>query len=218
MKLLLTSAGITNNSIKSAMANLVNKKLEDCIISFIPTAGNVGNDDKDNEWEDEDIEGFRKTRAEVIIVDIEKFSKREWLPLLKKSDIICFGGGNTYHLLYWVRKSGLEKELKDLLGSKLYIGISAGSIIAGPDIKINRDIFPEEEGYSLDDLSGLKYVPFAVTPHFLSKLFPKSRKKEIEEFAKKVSYPVYAIDDNTAIKVIDNKLEVISEGKWEKYN
>lgn len=218
MKLLLTSAGITNNSIKLALEGLINKRLKDCIIAFIPTASNVGNEDEDDDWEDEDIEGFRKTGAEIIIVDIEKLSRQEWLPLLNKSDAICFGGGNTYHLLYWVRKSGLEEELKDLLKSKVYIGVSAGSIIPGPDIKINRDIFPEEEGYSLDDLSGLRYIPFSLTPHFLSKLFPKSRYKEIKEFAEKVSYPVYAIDDDTAIKVIDNKIEVISEGKWEKYN
>ena len=213
MKLLLTSAGITNNSIKSAMADLIDKKLKDCIISFIPTAGNVGNDDKDDEWEDEDIEGFRKTGAEVIMVDIEKLSKQEWLPILKKSDVICFGGGNLYHLLYWVKKSGLEKELKDLLESRLYIGVSAGSMITGPDVKINRDIFPEEESHRLDDLTGLKYVSFMIAPHFLSDWCSKLRHKEIKEFAKKVSYPIYAIDDNTAIKVINNKIEVVTEGK-----
>lgn len=216
MKLLLTSAGITNNSIKLALSDLVSKKLEECTVSFIPTAANV---EEDIKWMEEDIENLRKIGVkEIIMTDIEKLPKEKWLSIIKKSDIIWLEGGNTYHLLYWVRKSGLQKELENLLKSRVYVGVSAGSIIVGPDIKINRDIFPEEEGYRLDNLSGLKYVPFAITPHFLSTLFPKSRKKEIEEFSRTVSYPIYAIDDNTAIKVVDGKIEVISEGNWKKYN
>jgi len=215
MKLLLTSAGIINESIKKAFSDLVGKDLNQCIIAFIPTAVNV---EDDIEWMNEDIESFRRTGAEVIMADIEKLPKQEWLPILEKSDVICLGGGNTYHLLYWVRKSGLQQELDELLKSKVYIGISAGSILPGPDISYNGDLFLEELNDKLKDLSGLNYVPFVVAPHFLSPHFSDTKKENMMELSKKLNYPIYAIDDESAIKVIGNEIEVVSEGKWEKYN
>lgn len=216
MKLLLTSAGITNSSIKKAFSELIGKNLNQCTVAFIPTAANVEDDVR---WMKEDIKNLKTTGVkEIVMADIEKLPKKEWLSIIEKSDVIWFEGGNTYHLLYWVRESGLQEKLRELLESKLYIGVSAGSIIAGPDIKVNREIFPGEEEYRLDDLTGLNYVPFTVVPHFLSEDFIKARDEEIQKFTQEVSYPIYAIDNNTAIKVVDGREEIISEGKWKRYN
>ncbi|HDH31305.1 MAG TPA: hypothetical protein ENH26_00850 [Candidatus Wolfebacteria bacterium] len=217
MNLLLTSAGITNEAIKTVFSELAPKKLSECIVAFIPTAANM---EEDKSWMEEDIENFRKAGVkEVVMVDIENLKKDEWLPKLKLSDVICFGGGNTYHLLNWVRKSGLVDELKELLETRLYIGISAGSIISGPDVSYSEDIFPEEEKGELTDLSGLNYVPFIrVVPHYLSSLFSNKKDEDILEISKKLNYPIYAIDDNTAIAIKDGKEKIISEGKWKKYN
>ncbi len=217
MNLLLTSAGITNESIKSAFLELAPKKLSECIVAFIPTAANV---EEDKSWMEEDIEDFKKAGVkEVIMVDIENLKKDEWLPILESSDVICLGGGNTYHLLNWVRKSGLIGELKELLETRLYVGISAGSIIAGPDVSYSEVFFPEEEKGELTDLSGLNYAPFIrVVPHYLSLLFSNKKDKDILDLSKKLNYPIYAIDDNTAISVVDDNMEIIPEGKWKKYN
>ena len=82
-----------------------------------------------------------------------------------------------------------------------------------------KNIFPEEEKGELTDLSGLNYVPFIrVVPHYLSSLFSNKKDEDILEISKKLNYPIYAIDDNTAIAIKDGKEKIISEGKWKKYN
>jgi len=216
MKLLLTSAGITNKSIKATFSELSPKELSECVVAFIPTAANV---EEDRSWMDEDIENFKKSGVkDVIMTDIENLKKDEWLARLRSSDVICFGGGNTYHLLNWVRKSGLDDELKELLKTRLYVGISAGSIIPGPDISYNGDLLLEGEKDELTDLSGLGHVPFVVAPHYLSPLFSDTQDENISELSKKLNYLIYAIDDDTAIAVNDGKKEVISEGKWKRCN
>ncbi len=215
MELLLTSAGITNESIRSAFSKLAPKDLSECVVAFIPTAANI---EEDKSWMEKDIENFRKAGAkEIIKVDIENLKKEEWFPKIESADIICFGGGNTYHLLKWVRKSGLAYELKELLKTRLYVGISAGSIITGPDISYNGDIFPEDEKVDLSNLSGLNYVPFVVAPHYLSLSFSDTKRENIVELSKKLNYPIYAIDDNSAVAVENEREEVISEGKWERF-
>ncbi|MFH1978791.1 MAG: Type 1 glutamine amidotransferase-like domain-containing protein [Patescibacteria group bacterium] len=216
MKLLLTSGGITNETLKKAFSEMAPKPLAECSLAFILTAANI---EEDKSWMEEDIENFKKSGVkEVMMVDIEKMKKEQWFSLLESSNIICVGGGNTYHLLNWVRKSGLADKLKELLKTRLYVGISAGSIIPGPDISFNGDLFPEEEKGDLVDLSGLNYVSFVVAPHYLSPHFSDTKDENILELSKKLDHPIYAIDDDTAIVVEDGKTKVISEGKWKKYN
>jgi len=217
MKLLLTSGGITNESLKTAFSKLAPKNISECVLAFVPTAANI---EEDKSWMEEDIENFKKTGIkEIIMVDIENLKKEEWLSKFKISDIICFGGGNTYHLLNWVRKSGLAEELRELLKTRLYVGISAGSIIPGPDVSYNGDIFPEEEKADLTDLSGLNYVSFVVAPHYLSPHFSDTKDENLLELSKKLNYPIYALDDESAIVVEDGEQkEIISEGKWKRYN
>lgn len=215
MNLLLTSAGITNGSIRSAFSKLAPKDLSECVVAFIPTAANI---EEDKSWMEKDIENFRKTGIkEIVKVDIENLKKEEWFLGIESADIICFGGGNTYHLLNWVRKSGLVYKLKELLKTRLYVGISAGSIIVGPDISYNGDIFPEDEKINLSDLSGLNYISFVVAPHYLSLSFSDTKKENMIELSRKLNYPIYAIDDNSAVAVENGREEVISEGKWERF-
>lgn len=209
MKLLLTSSGIQNDSIADEFLNLIGKKANGISVGFISTAAYV---EDDISWLDEDVQNIKKTGVEnVQMVDIAKMKKDEWLPLLEQSDVIWMNGGNTYYLLDWIRKSGLKDELPKLLESRLYVGSSAGSIIPGPDLSINQ-FFPEEAAYRLEDITGLGYVPFTVLPHFGSPLFEQPTEDEVEALAKEIKYPIYAIDDNTAISVILDKIEVITEG------
>lgn len=212
MKLLLTSFGITNKAIEGALASLLNKDLSDAVVAHIPTAANI---EDDVSWMHEELETLKATGIkELLSVDIANLSKEEWLPMFEKADVIYFGGGNTYFLLHWVRTSGLINELDNLLKLKVYVGSSAGSIIVGPDISLNRDRFPEEEIGELEDLSGLNYVPFITIPHLNSSIFPNTSEEKTREIAQKTIHPVYAIDDNSAVKVFNEKIEVVSEGKW----
>jgi dipeptidase E len=160
----------------------------------------------------------RAAGVEVSLIDISTAPKREWLGALEVADAICFGGGNAYFLLDWIRRSGLAEILPSLLKSRVYMGISAGSMVAGPSIESNSSIFPEEDEGKIEDLSGLSLVPYAVVPHLNSVTFSHARHQEILRFAGGVKYPVFAIDDQSAIEVVDGCTRIVSTGEYKAYD
>ena len=112
MKLLLTSGGITNKSIADALFELVGKKPEDTSLVFIPTASNVEKGDKD--WLIDDLVNLKKQNFKSIdIADISAIDKKLWLPRMEEADVLFFEGGNTYHLMEWMNKSGLTEILPE---------------------------------------------------------------------------------------------------------
>ena len=120
MKLLLTSGGITNKSIANALFDLTGKKPEDTTIVFIPTASNVESGDKD--WLINDLINLQKQNFKSIeITDISVVDEKIWEPSLERADVLFFEGGNTYHLMRWLNKSGVSKLLPDLLKDKVYV-------------------------------------------------------------------------------------------------
>lgn len=218
MKLLLTSAGFTNKSIAEAFLKLLNKPFKELNLVFIPTAANVEEGDKD--WLITDYMNCKKLGfASIDIVDISAVPQNIWLPRIKKADVLLFGGGNTYYLMSWLKKSGLEEILPELLKTRIYVGISAGSMVATKNLRMSTSQkLYSEKVFPLKDDNGLGFVDFHIRPHFNSKFFPKLITKYIQESAKEITEPVYAIDDDTAIVANDGKIEVVSEGKWQKFN
>lgn len=215
MKLLLTSAGLSNPSIIKGLETLLEKPIKGSKLAFIPTAANVESGDKS--WMISDLNNFINAGFEVDIVDISAVSKNIWLPRLQGADVLFTGGGNTFHLMHWVKQSGLQTELPDLLKTRIYAGISAGSCIAGPTIKnCVQDLF--EEQYDIQIKDGLGLVEFQIIPHLNSPFFDKIRVEHIEKAAKNLTEPVYALDDNSALKINDKNIEVISEGTWKRFN
>ena len=218
MKLLLTSAGLSNKSIIKALTELAGKPFNELKLAFIPTAANVEKGDKD--WLIKDLIickdlGF----SSIDIVDISAVPKDVWEPRLEEADVLMFEGGNTFHLMYWINKSGLEEILSELLTNKVYIGISAGSIVATHKLSVSSKtcLYSEEIGEHKDE-KALGFVNFHICPHFDSPHFPRCRKENLEETAKELKEPMYAIDDETAIKVVDGEVEIISEGKYLEFN
>lgn len=219
MKLLLTSNGLCNKTIADCFIEMIGKPINEAVIAFIPTAANASLSDKG--WFINDLTNVYKLGPKKLdIVDISALTREMWRPRLEASDVLFFCGGNSFHLMYHIRKSGLDKLLPQLLEAKLYTGISAGSIIAAHDLSFSSDVnkvFVKKYNEYTDD-SSLSLVDFHVRPHLNSAKFPDVRDEKIKEDAKKVSEAVYAIDDETAIAVVDNKIEIISEGNWKKYN
>ena len=218
MKLLLTSSGITNKSIEKALLELLGKPFNKSHLVFIPTAANVEKGDKS--WLVNDMNNFRKLGfASLDIIDISAVSKDIWLRSFKKADILVFGGGNVKYLLKWVKKSGLEKILPKLLKTKTYVGISAGSMATANTVSLSSSgiLYYEETG-NLENTKGLRFVNFEVRPHLNSKSFPKVRIDYLQKLAKETQNTFYAIDDDTAIKVLNKKISIVSEGKWKKFN
>ena len=215
MKLLLTSAGLSNPSITKALERLLGKSTKGAKLAFIPTAANVESGDKS--WMIEDLNNFQKAGFQVDIVDISAVPKDIWLPRLQEAEILFLGGGNTFHLMHWIKQSGLQDELPTLLKTRIYAGISAGSCIAGPTIYNSvQNLFDEK--YELEIKDGLGLVNFQIIPHLNSPYFEKIRKENLEEASKDLKEPVYAIDDNSAILVDNENVEVISEGEYKRFN
>lgn len=218
MKLLLTSSGKTNKTIEKALLDLLGKPFEKAHLTFVPTAANVEKGDKT--WLVDDMNNFRQMNfSSFDIIDISAVPKNIWLPSFKKADVLVFGGGNVYHLLKWIKKSGLEKVLPELLKTKVYVGISAGSMVTAKNISLSTGgiLYYEKTG-GFKNKNGLGLVDFELRPHLNSKWFPKVRLPYLKKLSEKIPYSFYAIDDDTAIKVVDGKISVVSEGEWKKFD
>lgn len=201
----------------TALREMVGKEFTDAKVVFIPTAANVEEGDK--WWLINDLSKCKELGfKEVDIVDIAAVPKTVWYSRLEKSDVIIVGGGNTSYLMERMRNSGLAEILPTLLRTRVYVGISAGSMIAAPKLK-EKEMQRLYDEPIIDDSSneGLGLVDFLIVPHMNSPYFPRVAKL-IDEVSKEIEMPFYAIDDQTALKVIDQDIEVISEGAWKKYN
>jgi dipeptidase E len=206
MKLLLTSLGISNQSIADGLIELIGKKPSETKVGFIPTAANADPGNKD--WfvqQLTDLQKFGYTWIDLVdpaAVDID-YQER-----LKDVNIIYISGGNTFYLLDQVRKTGLDSWLDKNKDNKVYVGSSAGSILATPTIKAAG--VADQNTPGLTDLQGLGWVDFELLPHVPGSI----GMKKAEAYAKTTKNKFYALDDNSALKVVDGKVEVISEGEW----
>lgn len=219
MKLLLTSGGLENNSITKALLDLLQKPFEESKIAFIPTASNLEPGDK-KDWFIEDLIQLKNLKfSSIDIIDISALPKEIWLARLKDVDIIYVEGGNTYHLMYWFNKSGLSEILPELLKTKIYVGVSAGTVVATPSL-LNAD-FEKQPALDIKEIAydnGLSLVEFMIEPHINSVWFPESNFESLEKRSKDYKHPIYGLDDNSAIKIEDDRIEIVSEGEWRRYD
>lgn len=218
MKLLLTSGGLINTSIANALFELVGKKPQDTSLVFIPTAANMESGDK--EWFIDDLVNLKKQNFKQIdIADISAVEEKVWRPKLEQADVLFFEGGNTFHLMEWINKSELAALLPELLKTKVYVGVSAGSMVTNKDLALKlSQIIYEEDFDKTENMVGLNFVDFYFLPHLNSEYFIKMREENIRKAVEGMKERVYALDDQSALKVVDGKIEVISEGTWLVFN
>ncbi len=206
MKLLLTSTGLPNEAIRSKFLQVMGKNPKDITVAFIPTAA----DPEEDKWFVKSaMDEIKEIGMQLFTVDLKEENEQSLREKLAGCDVVYVNGGNTFYLLDWVRKSGFDKVIRDLVGQgKVYIGTSAGSLLVGPDISVSgwksswdRNIV------GLKDFSGLGLVPFVVSPHFA-----ESDRQVLENNMKEVNYPIIALTDKQAVIVFDDKQELIGEG------
>ena len=213
MKLLLTSAGITNKSIENCLRKLAKGNLK---IAFIPTA--ASGEEGDKSWLEEDFDSCRKL-GNLEIVDISVLEKDKWLPKLEWANVIFVGGGDTTYLMNWIRKSGLDKELSELLKTRVYVGISAGSMVLSKTIQTSSEYLFSLYGDEVKNApSGLGFIDFDIRPHLNSNYFPKVNRKNMDKLFGNTHSEVYVLDDESAVLLEGGNTEVISEGEWIKYS
>ncbi|MFA5130883.1 MAG: Type 1 glutamine amidotransferase-like domain-containing protein [Patescibacteria group bacterium] len=217
MKLLLTSNGLSNQSIANALFELTGKPASETTLVFIPTAMNVARGSKD--WFINDLYNIKKQGFKFIdIVDISALPKEVWLPKIESGDVLFFSGGNNYHLMYWLKESGLFELLPELLKTRVYAGISAGSIVTNPSLAYSNSDKKEyyENHFGYKDDTALNFVDFYTFPHFNSPKHLASSRENLEKTAKETGKAVYGLDDESALKVVDGGVTVITEGDYLK--
>lgn len=213
MKLLLTSDGPTTQPIQEALSELAGKPFGALKFVCITTAINRDGGDKTKKIKR--IAGLHALGfAQFDLVDVAAIERQYWLPRLEDSDVIFVLGGNTYYLLDEVRKSGLANELPKLLETRVYVGDSAGSILVTPSIDVAEIDDGDENIVGIKDTSGLGLVEFEVSPHTPEDVSLKAN----EDYAKTIDNKLVAYDNNMAIKVDNNKIEMVGDGKYWEYN
>ena len=217
MKLLLSSNGFSNQAIADALFDLVGKKAEEASLVFIPTASNVEAGDKD--WLINDLINIKKQNFKsVAITDISAVPENIWRPQLEEADVLFFEGGNTYHLMRWINDSGLIKLLPNMLKTKVYVGLSAGSMITGSDLnlRLSKTIYGEDA--EKDSMPGLGLVDFYFLPHLNNPHFSARIEANLNEAMKEITKKTYVLDDQSALKVVDGKVEHVGGGKYLEFN
>lgn len=219
MKFLLTSAGIKNTSIHNALLDLLGKPIAECSALCIPTAilpfpggpvmayrfisGLTSNPMCELGW---------KSLGVLDLTALPSIKAEYWIASVQEADALLVQGGDVLYLCRWMRESGLA-DLMPSLHDTVYVGISAGSMVTAP---IFGETYNDPDTPFVID-KGLGLVDFALLPHLDHKEHPESSMANVEKMAAEVPVPTYAIDDQTAIKVVDDTVEVISEGHWKRF-
>lgn len=216
-RLLLTSNGLTNTSLDRALEALLDKPVAQCSAAFVVTAANPVREDKG--WLVDDLRNVKRQRfAEMDVFDIAALDPADSIERFESADVIVFGGGDAYYLLDVVEKSGLREPLLGLLDERVYVGISAGSIMAGPDLDMSSHCETWGlKGTGAAGRSALGLTPVRVRPHFESAKFPDMVEENIAPIAKSVGGVTYALDDQTALVDCDGQLDVAGKGRWVRF-
>lgn len=205
MKLLLTSAGITNDKIADVLAELVGKPLSETKTAFILTAKN-NRDIPAIEAMSNQIAQLDERYINYVLVD-PSFDD-DWREKLNSVELVIIGGGNTFHLLNEARKTGFDTWLKNNLENKVYMGTSAGSILMTPYIAIASVDDGDENAVGITDLNGLGFVDFEVSPHTPEDVSIEGNL----EYSKTTPRKLLLLDNNSAIRVTDDT-EIVSAGE-----
>ncbi len=222
MKLLLTSAGIKNTSIHDALVDLLGKPIAESDALCIPTAsyahpmagpGRAWNFISGQEPRCPMTELGWKSMGVLELTALPSLDEDLWVPLVKETAVLLVNGGDALYLCHWMRQSGLADLMPSLLQNTVWVGLSAGSMVMTP--RIGED-FVQWRPPTGDDTT-LGIVDFSICPHLAQDGMPGNSMAEAVRWAAEIPGPAYAIDDETAIKVVDGTVEVVSEGHWKLF-
>jgi dipeptidase E len=221
MRLLLTSAGIKNASIHDALVDLLDKPIAECSALCIPTAmyghpmvgpgarvwqfiaGRSDNPMCELSW---------KSLGVLELTALPSIDEERWVPLVRETDVLLVAGGDALYLSHWMRESGLA-DLLPSLHETVWVGLSGGSMVLTP--RIGEDFVGWKPPTGGDSALGI--VDFSIFPHVDHEDLPDNSMANAERWAAGIPGPAYAIDDETAVKVTDDAVEVVSQGHWKLF-
>jgi dipeptidase E len=218
VRLLLTSAGIKNPTIEDALVDLLGKPIAESSALCIPTA-QYGHPQVSPQMAWSFITGREpscpmcelgwKSLGVLELTALPSLDEERWIPWVREADVLLVAGGDALYLSHWMRQSGLA-DLIPSLSDTVWVGLSAGSMVMTP--RIGED-FVQWRPPAGDDTT-LGVVEFSIYPHLAPEGMPGNSMAGAEQWAAGLGNPAYAMDDETAIKVADGTVEVVSEGHW----
>ena len=239
MRTLLTSSGIRNRTIHDALVGLLGKPIAECHALFVPTGmypfpggavmaaralrGEAASPLCDLGW---------KSVGILELTALPAVEEAAWLPAVRDADALLVWGGDPLFLADWMRRSGLAAALPTLRDEAVYVGVSAGAMAAtatfaetytdrpgvgDASLPAEPMVFATPQGdveRTLVTGRGVGLVDFAVIPHLQNPDHPDASLVNAERWASRIPVPTYAIDDDSAVRVVDGVAEVVSEGQW----
>ncbi len=238
MKLLLTSNGVTNPTIRDALVGLLGKPIEESAALVVPTGiypFGVG-----PEMAARLIRGLVpsplcelgwRSLGVLELTALPSIDRAVWVEAVQRADALLVWGGDPLFLSHWMRESGLADLLPSLL-DLVYVGVSAGAMATAatfgetytsPPNGTGRPLTSEQiefagpegtVGRTFVTARGVGLVDFAVIPHLDHPDHPDASSVNAERWAAKIPKPTYALDDQSALAVTDGAVEVVTEGRW----
>ncbi len=241
VKLLLTSSGIRNASIREALVELLGKPISESSALVVPTAiypfsvgpamagrlirGEVSSPLTELGWASVGV---------LELTALPSVGQEVWASTVEAADALLFWGGDPLYLSHWIRASGLS-DLLPTLTDTVYVGVSAGAMASarvfgetyteprtasGSPLTSKQLVFTTPQGdltRTLLTAEGAGLVDFAVIPHLDNENHPDASLANAETWASELPVPTYAIDDETALKVTGGVVQVVSEGHWKLF-
>lgn len=221
MKLVLTSAGVRNRSIQDALVELLGRPISECHALAIPTAG----------YGHPHVQPFRawrfisgqepncpmtelgwKSVGVLELTALPSIERERWVTWIAEADVLLANGGDAMYLCYWMQQSGLANLLSSLQ-DKVWVGLSGGSMVMTP--RIGQSFVGWQHPSGSDRALGV--VGFSIFPHLDNPDLPGNTLSHATTWAANLGVPAYAIDDETALKVVGSSVEVVSEGHWKYF-
>ncbi|WP_042368102.1 Type 1 glutamine amidotransferase-like domain-containing protein [Streptacidiphilus neutrinimicus] len=218
MKLLLTASGLRNDTLREALRDLLGKPLASANVVYVPTASVA--EPGDHGWFIEDLNrvhalGWR----EFDVLELNGLPQRMVLDRLLRADVIYVEGGSHYHLARSITGNGLAEGILQALESRVYVGVSAGSMIFSRHLtEHSADVIGDAADLHVLGATTVE-SPFGLfdwylKPHLYSPHFPERDDAWADRIVARADFPIYFIDDDTALRVVDDKLDIVSEGRW----
>ena len=222
MKVLLTSGGVTNDTIREALTRLLGKPIAECSALFIPTA-QWGQPACTPESVWRSVAGRWPGQTGLCdlgwgsvgvleLTALPSIHEDRWMPWVRDADVLLVDGGEAVYLAHWMRESGLAAMLPELHDT-VWVGVSAGSMVMTP--RVGKEFLDWQPN---GDDTTLGLVDFSIFPHLDYPGWTSNTRDSARRWATRIPGTAYAIDDQTAISVVDGVVEVVSEGSWELLN
>lgn len=222
MRLLLTSGGVSNPTIHAALVEMLDKPIDECTALCIPTAqyGHPYCGPGVKPWgfvsgneESQMTQLGWKSIGLLELTALPSIDEERWVPLVRETDVFLAAGGDALYLSHWMRESGFA-DLMPTLGNAVWVGLSGGSMVMTP--RIGRAFMGWKP--PVDDDHALGVVDFAIYPHVDHPMLTSNTMANAESWAATLDCPSYAIDDDTAIRVVDGAVDIVSEGTWRRFD